>query len=133
MTKTPVFADDESEPEQQQLQDAVGARIRALREERGWSQKDLAARCDLKAPYVYEIERGAANVTLRTLLRLANAFGVTPRDLMVTTSNLEAENQTLRDMLTRILGKMRTIYEEEERIMTGVDTSHRPSKPVHLS
>lgn len=47
-----------------------------LREERGWTQQQLAARAGIKQPRIAEIERGDANPTLLTLSRLAIALDV---------------------------------------------------------
>ncbi|MBI4672926.1 MAG: helix-turn-helix transcriptional regulator [Chloroflexi bacterium] len=58
-----------------------GARIRALRLERGWSQEELAERADLDRTYISGIERGLRNVALRNIEQLANAFGISLEEL----------------------------------------------------
>lgn len=57
-------------------------RIRELRVRKGWSQEELAAKCDLHRTYVGAIERGERNVTLRTLARIADALGCDITDLL---------------------------------------------------
>ena len=52
----------------------LGPRVRALREERGWSQERLAERAGLHPTYVSSVERGERNVTLLSILRLAEAL-----------------------------------------------------------
>lgn len=47
-----------------------------LREDRGWTQQQLAARAGIKQPRIAEIESGNGNPTLLTLSRLAIALGV---------------------------------------------------------
>lgn len=54
---------------------AWGEKIRALREERGWSQRDLAERLDLHYTTVSEIERGRTQLTLERLNRVVEALG----------------------------------------------------------
>lgn len=54
----------------------IGRRVRALREERGISQEELAARADLHRNYVGSVERGERDVGIGALTRLANAVGV---------------------------------------------------------
>ena len=54
----------------------VSANVRHLRLAKGWSQEELAARCNLHRTYVGAIERGERNITLNTLEQVAGALGV---------------------------------------------------------
>lgn len=56
--------------------------VRQLREERGWSQEQLAERADLNRSFVGEIERGAATPSLLTLAKLALALELSPSSLL---------------------------------------------------
>jgi transcriptional regulator with XRE-family HTH domain len=58
-----------------------GRSIRALREERGYSQEELAERAGLHRNYVGGIERGERNVALENIAKLAKALTVRTRDL----------------------------------------------------
>lgn len=58
-----------------------GSAIRALREERGYSQEELAERAGLHRNYVGGIERGERNVGLENIVKLAKAMSVRTRDL----------------------------------------------------
>jgi transcriptional regulator with XRE-family HTH domain len=107
-------------PELQQLLTSIGERIKELRVQRGLTQKDLAEECDLKQPYVFELERGAANLTMKTLLRVSNAFGVTPRDLLPTASPLEGEHRLLLDTVTRVLGSLQKLVDDETKAIGSV-------------
>lgn len=55
---------------------ALGARVRALRQERGLLQKQVAEKSGLTASMVSQIESGRLNPTLTTLRKVAHAFGV---------------------------------------------------------
>jgi HTH-type transcriptional regulator/antitoxin HipB len=55
----------------------LGARIKALRDAKGWTQADLAAKCLLSAVYVQKIELGEREPTLPTLKRIARILGAT--------------------------------------------------------
>jgi transcriptional regulator with XRE-family HTH domain len=55
--------------------------VRALREERGYSQEELAERAGLHRNYVGGIERGERNVALENIAKLAKALAVQTRDL----------------------------------------------------
>ncbi len=59
-----------------------GRRVRLLRTERGLSQEAFAAMCGLDRSYVGGIERGERNVTLRKIIVIADALGVSPSELM---------------------------------------------------
>jgi len=61
-----------------------GKRLRALREERGWSQEEFADRAGLHRTYVSAVERGVRNPTLTVLERLAKALGVSMAELVQT-------------------------------------------------
>jgi transcriptional regulator with XRE-family HTH domain len=54
----------------------VGSRIRGLRRTRGWSQRELAGRAGLSSQRLSKYERGDHAPPLRTLIRIARAFGV---------------------------------------------------------
>jgi len=50
--------------------------LRQLREERGWSQEQLAERADLNRSYLGEVERGRAVPSIVTVAKLAAALGI---------------------------------------------------------
>lgn len=53
-----------------------GTHLRALREQRGWSQEELASRSGLDRTYVGGVERGERNIGLLNISRLANALEI---------------------------------------------------------
>jgi transcriptional regulator with XRE-family HTH domain len=59
----------------------IGRRVLELRRARGWTQEQAAERMRLDAVALRRIEAGRQLVTLRTLVRLANALGVPTRAL----------------------------------------------------
>ena len=60
----------------------LGATVRRLRLEHGWSQDVLSDRSGLHRAHIGEIERGETNVTLQTLKTLADTFKVRITDLV---------------------------------------------------
>ena len=58
-----------------------GKAIRALREDRGYSQEELAERAGLHRNYVGGVERGERNVALENIVKLAGALSVRTKDL----------------------------------------------------
>jgi transcriptional regulator with XRE-family HTH domain len=59
----------------------LGERIRQLRTERGWSQEFLADEAGMHRTYMCGIEQGIRNPSVRHLVRVADALGVTLRSL----------------------------------------------------
>lgn len=60
----------------------LGARIKALREQQGLSQRKLALMIGSNQTYIWQIENGTVNVGLDILCRLADALEVNVRDLI---------------------------------------------------
>ena len=60
----------------------LGARIRQLRENHGWSQEELADRAGIDRSYMSGIERGVRNPTFLRLASIARAVGVAAKDLI---------------------------------------------------
>lgn len=60
--------------EQPAVPEALGARIRALREGMSLSLRDLAARSGVSAPMLSQVERGETSPTLHVAVRIANGL-----------------------------------------------------------
>ena len=60
----------------------IGAEIRAVREQLGLSQEELAHRADMHRTYVGSIERGERNMSMLNLIAIARALGVRVGDLV---------------------------------------------------
>ncbi len=56
---------------------ALGRRIRQLRQAKGWSQERLADEADMHRTYMWGIEQGVRNPSIRHLTQVADALGVT--------------------------------------------------------
>lgn len=57
----------------------LGERVRELRKEREWSQKELAKRTGMSQPSIARFEAGGTTPTLSVLDRIARAFGMNLR------------------------------------------------------
>jgi transcriptional regulator with XRE-family HTH domain len=64
------------------LEQQIGGRIRAVRDGKGWFQKDLAKAARLPIRTIGRIERGEVDVRLSTLNRIAKALGQDAKDLL---------------------------------------------------
>lgn len=60
----------------------VGERIKTLRKQRGWSQQILADHAQLSKVHIIAVEKGRAELGVRTLERIANALEVPAPDLL---------------------------------------------------
>ncbi len=58
------------------IQAKFGAHIRKLRQDRGWSQEQLAYKANLHPTYVSGVERGVRNLSLRNIEKLARALEI---------------------------------------------------------
>ncbi|MVN88512.1 helix-turn-helix domain-containing protein [Deinococcus sp. HMF7620] len=75
-------------------QQHLGARIRALRTARGWSQDTLAHQAGLNRSYPHKIEVGLIDLRYSTLLRLAAAFELSPAELLTFPPDEQAHSST---------------------------------------
>lgn len=66
------------------LQKRLGGVIRACRHQLGITQEELAWRADIHRTYIADIERGARNVTLRSVANVAKALEITIGHLFAT-------------------------------------------------
>jgi transcriptional regulator with XRE-family HTH domain len=64
------------------VQQAVGQRIRELRTRRGWSQEEFADICGLHRTYMGSIERGERNLTIVSILTVAQHLEMTVSQLL---------------------------------------------------
>ena len=60
----------------------TGQRLRALRQSRGWTQAELAARAKLHVSTISAAETGKHDMTIHTLYALSRAFQCTLADLV---------------------------------------------------
>jgi len=59
-----------------------GVHIRQLREKNNMSQQDLANDCNISKRQIGRIERGEINTTLKTIITIANALEIEPKELL---------------------------------------------------
>ncbi|MBI3817240.1 MAG: helix-turn-helix domain-containing protein [Planctomycetes bacterium] len=60
----------------------LGGRIRALRDEHGWSRRVLAQRTSLSERFLAQIETGEANPSVASLLQIARALDTSASELL---------------------------------------------------
>lgn len=60
-----------------------GTNLRRIRKEKGFSQRELSARCNIDNADISRMENGDINITLRTLHQLADAMDINPIELLI--------------------------------------------------
>lgn len=65
-----------------ELKKELGKRIVELREQKGWSQSDLARACNKDRQAIEKLENGKVNPTLYTLLEIAKVLEVSLSELV---------------------------------------------------
>ena len=60
----------------------LGEAVRPLRKVRGLTQEDLSGLTELHRNHIGGVERGERNITIKTVLALAQALEVPPADLL---------------------------------------------------
>lgn len=80
-------------PDMSWLSEGVSTAIRKHRVRLGISQEEFSKRCGLHRTYISDIERGARNMSLRNIQRLAEALGVMPSQLIGEAECLRTANE----------------------------------------
>ncbi|RQD76121.1 MAG: helix-turn-helix domain-containing protein [Candidatus Syntrophonatronum acetioxidans] len=75
----------------------LGERIRAYREEKGLSLKELSKLADISYSYLCEIEKGAVNPSISTLRKVAQSLEVSPKSLLSPLNSLGNKLTNLRE------------------------------------
>lgn len=60
----------------------LGNKIKKIRQKRKLSQKELAFESNLHRTYISDIERGARNVSIKNIEKIAKALRVSLKELM---------------------------------------------------
>jgi transcriptional regulator with XRE-family HTH domain len=67
----------------EEVPEAIGRRVRAVRAGRGWTLDQLAVRSGVSRRMIVNVEGGTSNASIATLLRLATALRVSLSELVV--------------------------------------------------
>ena len=85
------------------IEKKFGVAVRSWREKLNLSQEDLATRADLHRTYISDIERGARNVSLKNVEKLAEALGIPMATLFADSSVRQASAPMTLDEQVDIL------------------------------
>ena len=64
------------------IRKVIARNVRAFRQERVWSQEELADRAGVHRTYISQVERAVTNPTATVIARIAAALGVDPSELL---------------------------------------------------
>jgi transcriptional regulator with XRE-family HTH domain len=78
-----------------ELQKALGQRVRQLRLRKGYSQEAFADHCGVHRTFMGTIERGETNLSFQNLARVAAGFGITLSQLFSGVERLAARIATM--------------------------------------
>jgi transcriptional regulator with XRE-family HTH domain len=112
---------------------ALGVRLRALREERAWSQRELGRRLGILQSKLSKYESGTHQPSLRTLVHMASLFSVST-DYLLTGSSVVApplKDERLLDRFRRLgtgSEEMRTIVLSILDAVFDLDEAMRPPR-----
>lgn len=109
---------------------AFGARLAALRQERAWTQAQLAEKLGVSVKAVTYYEREVSSPTTRTLARVAEALGVEPSELLDATSGKRAARKPgPASQLEQRIAALRELPRERQKVVLNViDTFLRDAK-----
>ena len=109
------FVSDERANRLQYDLSRIGARLRALRRERGWTLEDLAERTGLSRAYLSRLEAGERQPSLSALSEVAHAYGISFSSLFV--PEPEAQNGVI------VRGRDATVQRGQGLSYTRLSTS----------
>ena len=101
-----IDREDEIDGKVAQALSAFGVRVREARLKAGMTQQQLALKSKAAHSYIYEIESGTQNLTLKGIAKIAYALGVEIRDLLPETQ-AEPPTTTSIELLTALLKQVR--------------------------
>lgn len=90
----------------------IGARIRTFRLARRMTQSDLGRAIERTFPQIQKYENGANRIAASTLIRVAQALGVSPRDLLSPESIADQPAMPLELMATPGAGDLLGAYSQ---------------------
>lgn len=98
------------------LKQNVSRRVKAIRQEKGMSQKQLAERTGLNVRYISRLETNPQNLTLEILEKVSLGLGCTASDLVsaVETPAMPKNNLAVFDRAMQLLSSFRTEIQIKE-------------------
>jgi len=90
----------------------IGKKIRLLRHQKGWSQKDVAKKLEISVPAFSKMETGITDLNLSRIHQIAKLFDLTAVQLLSF-----SETDQLNDYVDEITLIQQKLKEREEEII----------------
>jgi transcriptional regulator with XRE-family HTH domain len=81
----------------------IAQKLRELRKARGWTQEQVAEKAEISVSHYASAERGAENLTVDTVTRLARAFGVRVAVLFELEEAASDDRKAVRQLLRKVV------------------------------
>lgn len=117
----------------------LGERIRRLRQEKDWTQRDLALRVGIRPTRISKYERGTYQPSLATVKAIADALGTTADHLVGGREPATDADARLKSLLSRIgelpaeqrssIAEILDALLKIHRYLDTMSPSRRPLKP----
>ncbi len=90
----------------------LGGKIRLLRLQKDWSQKDVAKRLDISIPAFSKIETGITDINLSRLNQIAKLFDLTTAQLLA-----DSDSDEIKDYAKEVTAISHSLHQREEEII----------------
>jgi transcriptional regulator with XRE-family HTH domain len=94
---------------------SIGENLKRLRRDKGWTQGDLADKCDIRLGQISKIERNGTDPKLSTIYSLMNALECSPNALL---SDISQEN--LDSRMAIILERVQKLSDKDKSTLLSV-------------
>lgn len=106
----------------------MGDRIKRLRQERGWSQKDLADKLGYQDRSIISlVEQGKRGIDIDTVVRYADLFGVEPTFLLGWETVIDDDEQQLIDRVCQDEGMKKRLLAYATKLKEILDEENAPT------
>lgn len=102
------------------LRKAFGARLKALRKQKGWAQKELAAQVEIRFQQLNKYESGLNIPPAEMLIKLADALGVTV-DFLLTGNPVEDSPLANSRLFKRFQAVETMATDDQETVIRVID------------
>ncbi|PUV21070.1 helix-turn-helix domain-containing protein [Sphingobacterium athyrii] len=90
----------------------LGKRIRLLRHQKGWSQKDAATQLDISIPAFSKIEAGITDINLSRIIQISKLFNVSVLQLLSS-----SDTEEIKDYVNEIDAIKQKLQQRDDEII----------------
>ncbi len=106
----------------------ISEKIKKLRQEKGWSQAQLAKKLNILPQHISRYERGIIIPSAETMAKIANAFGISIDYMLNETSENSSEFKLKDKELQRYFEKVDELDEKDKEVIKRVIESFIKNK-----